>query len=468
MRAAVSKIERPVATIFVMLLIILALSSASIAQEVSFEQAVELGEDNNFEIEQKREVIKSLERQLAVLEAGLDWSLGIGSNMENSTGLTIIEDQEILSLSLQGGKTTIDGLSINSNLSLNTELDNFDNLDQKYNFHLDLSKRLYPIMPTKTEKEFIQVDNSLIIAEAELERLASEKKVDWLESYYKILRLRERLEYSQIAVQLALDNLSEVEAQSEIGEAGQEQLLMAEINVQKARLQNDQIISSIMQAEDGLTLELGLSDADIQLREHNISINKMFSLEKSNIDTIDKTTVELLKKNNVQLQEIMLNKEYAEQELKWQLKSDDIKVDTFSSYNYSSAKDKGNWQVGVGISYDFYDGGKQELSIEGNKTKIKNLEKQYTHTLKQLKLQLKALLDQQKLNEMKLKSAETNIEKAKLEEKLFTTQYKEGMISKNQLKEKNLAVKQAEINYKEVQDQLLIGKLRIAVFLGLY
>jgi len=471
---------KAIPVIVILILVLFSFSSVIIAEELSLEKAIDMGIANNYEIEQKREAIKELERQRAIIEAGVDWYVGFDGNyLYNTEGPTfnspdIVEDGDSMGFSIEGGKTTLNGLSISSQLSLQgADPFGFEDLDKKYRFKLDVSKRLYPILPTQTEKDFIQTDNKLIIAKDELDTVENKKEVDWLENYLKLLRLEQSLEYSKTAYQLALDELDLVKAQVEIGEAGQDQLLMGEISLQEAKLQQDQLLVSIMQAEDNLALELGLNNSRIKIEENEEYLDSFTRKVASiNVKTIDEEVVDLIKNNNVQLREIVLNKDYAENELKWQLKEDDVKVDTFTSYNYNAGSmdenNKDEWQIGVGISYDLYDGGQQELTVEGIKSKIKNLDKQYAHILEQLKLQLKEMINEQKLNRMRLNSAETGLEKARLVEKLYKNQFNEGLITESQYKQKALAVNQAEVDYKDAQDQLLLGKLRIALFLGLY
>lgn len=257
--------------IIILILVLLPNSSVIAVEELTLEKAIELGKENNYEIEQKREAIIELERQRAIIEAGIDWYLGVKSNPNQYSGpvptLSITDNKEELGISLQGGKTTIDGLSINSSLSLETDISKIENLDEKYNFSLNVSKRLYPILPTQTEKNFIQTDNKLIIAKDELNSAESRKEVDWLESYLMILRLKERLEYSKKSYQIALDELDLVKAQVKIGEAGQDQLLLAKINLQERKLQQNQLLNSIVQSEDNLSLELGLTASNIKFNK---------------------------------------------------------------------------------------------------------------------------------------------------------------------------------------------------------
>ena len=384
---------------------------------------------------------------------------------------SIIDSGDASTFVLEGAKNTANGFSINSQLSImEEEAFQFEDLDNKYNFKLDLSKRLYPLVPTETEKRFILVDNDLIIAEADLSFSQKSKEIEWLESYLHILSLQERLKYCEERYQLALTNLEKVKEEQLIAEAGKEQLMMAEIIMREALLQKKQIESSFIQAGDKLILETGV-EGDIAYKEDNKYVSRFTQRVNSiKIDLSDEEVETLLKKNNVQLRQIMFNKDYADNELKWQAKEDNIKVDTFGRYNYDAAFPDGYkdyWEIGLGFSYDFYDGGQQKLTMENIKAKISGLENQYNYTLKKLKQQLEGLLNEYKLDLMALETKEISMEKAMLEAELYQEQYNKGLISENQYKELVISVKEAELDYKEASNKVLFDKARIALSLGL-
>lgn len=106
----------------------------------------------------KKDYIKALKRERGILEAGVDWYLGINGNYLYSSekmdsNFKIIDSGDISSLVLEGGKNTAKGFSINFQLSLTDEgVFQFKDPEDKYRFRLDLSKRLYPLVPTETEK----------------------------------------------------------------------------------------------------------------------------------------------------------------------------------------------------------------------------------------------------------------------------------------------------------------------------
>lgn len=460
-------------TVLCILLFFFIISLTVNAEEISLEEAISSGLESNYEIEEKYQVMKNLERERAILETGIDWTWGLkssyGYNSDGYTTGSYLEGGDNLGFTIDGGKITLNGLGINTQFSLTDyEPFAFSDLDKKYHFRLDLSKRLYPLLPTETEKSLIQIDNRINIAKRDLFSARNNKVVDWLETYFNLLRLEEKLTYSQINYELALENLKKIEIQSEIAEAGKGQLLVATIGVKEAELQEKQLENSFIQARDTFILETGIN-GKITLTDDDYLKSFVKKVDSINVEIGEEEIEQLLKDNSLQLKQIIFNKEYAEKELKWQLEENKVKVDTFGNYNYdASLADKDYWELGVGITYDFYDSGEQKLAIEGIEAKIESLEKEYDYTLERLKQELEAMYLQYDLNKMALETEEIGLEKARLEEILYKEQYDSGLITENQYKEMALALKQAELDYKETLDILRFNKARIALYLGIY
>lgn len=482
-------------TVSLMVVVLTGFSSIINAEELSLSEVIDYGKENNFEIMQKRESLKSIEREMAVLKAGLDWQLGLSGNISQikDSDFKLTYNQlnpddalnnpdknsgSVFGITLKGGKTTPSGISISSELSL-TETDplQFKNLDDKYEFKLDISKRLYPVLPDETEKSIIKGEKNYLITEAELKNLCKQKEIDWLESYLNLLRFQQQLECADRELELTREELERVKDEQSNEEAGQEQLLVAEISVKEAILQKNQLQTDILQTRKGFLLELGLNnddnqtDLDLNLDENEEYINRVRDRAADiTADLSRNDMVELLKENNVQLRKIESDIDYAEKELRWQLKEDDIKLDASTSYEYNAAArdDKDNYSLNLGLSYDFIDGGQQELKVQGIKSEIDNLKKRYKNTLEQLKIELDGLISEQKTNELNLDMKKTTLEKARLEHQLYRRQFNEGLIDKIKYEQSESRLRQAEVEYSTAGDNLLISRLRTALLLGLY
>jgi len=138
-------------------------------------------------------------------------------------------------------------------------------------------------------------------------------------------------------------------------------------------------------------------------------------------------------------------------------------VDLYGAY---SSKDN-TWGVGVELSYDIFDGGKQKIEDEGYQVKLGNSKEDYLQIVSELKLELSDLINQYEINNLNLEEKLMSCEKAKLEEESFQIQLQQGLISDSEFQYKVLDWQESEIDFKSAKEEILINKLRIAHFLGI-
>ncbi|HHU91839.1 MAG TPA: TolC family protein [Halanaerobiaceae bacterium] len=451
------------------------LSISLIAGDFSLEEAVKTGLENNQELVQKYQEIKNLEREVASLEAGLDWTWKLNSNYGYASERLVsgnLVSGDNLAFSLDGGKVTLKGLGINTRFSFaDYEPFSFSEIGENYQFRLDLFKRLYPLIPTGAEKTLLQLDNRLNIARSDLALTKSRKEIDWLSAYLNLLRLEKRIEFNQVRYELARENLVSLEKQSGLGEAGKDQVLTAEMAVKEVELQARQVENTFLQAWEALRLDMGIG-GELLLSEDSRYLRKFLDkADQINIEIGREERERLLQENNLQLRQIMLNKEYAEKELQWQQEEGKIKIDSSGNYNYDASLPdpyKGYWELSLGLSYEFYDSGEQKLALAGIESRIENLEREYTNSLARLMQELEGMYSQYELDKMGLEIKEISLERARLQAGLSKSQYENGLVTESRYREALLALEQTELDYQEALDKVRFDKLRIALYLGLY
>ncbi len=444
------------------------------AQEISLKEAIEWGRNNSFSLKQKRGEITTIERELKALEGSLSWQLSLDSN----TAYNSFESGELrgegglLELNLNGSKSFISGLNILANYTLmETEPFNFNNLNEKYDFSLDLSKRLYPLVPTETEKKFIKTRNNLINAKEELQQEISKKELDWLESYLNLSILQQRVKNAEIGYSLALENLNKIHKQETIGEAGREQIIIAEIGLKEAALNLEQVTENLRQASKKFQLELGLSvDKNPIIKQSDKYLDNITTKAKGievDLENEEKL-LGFLKENNPVLRTLERELDYIQKSLEWELKKDNPGITAIGNYTHNYKGPEDNWSVGINFSYDFLDGGQHEIALNNIQATIELLEEQYQNTLEELRLQLQSLTANYQLASQKLQIMALISEKLGLESELYKEQYSQGLISEYQLREKNLEARQTEIDFKEASNAVLFTRLKILNFLGLF
>ncbi|MFY9496937.1 MAG: TolC family protein, partial [Halanaerobiales bacterium] len=325
--------------------------------------------------------------------------------------------------------------------------------------------------PTGAEKTLLQLDNRLNIARSDLALTKSRKEIDWLSAYLNLLRLEKRIEFNQVRYELARENLVSLEKQSGLGEAGKDQVLTAEMAVKEVELQARQVENTFLQAWEALRLDMGIG-GELLLSEDSRYLRKFLDkADQINIEIGREERERLLQENNLQLRQIMLNKEYAEKELQWQQEEGKIKIDSSGNYNYDASLPdpyKGYWELSLGLSYEFYDSGEQKLALAGIESRIENLEREYTNSLARLMQELEGMYSQYELDKMGLEIKEISLERARLQAGLSKSQYENGLVTESRYREALLALEQTELDYQEALDKVRFDKLRIALYLGLY
>ncbi|MBA3062330.1 MAG: TolC family protein [Atribacteria sp.] len=172
---------------------------------------------------------------------------------------------------------------------------------------------------------------------------------------------------------------------------------------------------------------------------------------------------ELAVENYYKIKNNLLDQDSSQKEAEWNLAKNKPQVDLFGAY---SSQDN-SWGLGIELSYDIFDGGKQKIEDEGYQAKLENLKDDYLQIVSELKLELKDLINQQEINNLNLEEKLMSREKAKLEEESYQIQLQQGSISDSEFQYKMLGWQESEINLKSAKDEILINKLRIAHFLGI-
>jgi len=172
---------------------------------------------------------------------------------------------------------------------------------------------------------------------------------------------------------------------------------------------------------------------------------------------------ELAVENYYKIKNNLLDQDSAQKEAEWNLTNNKPQVDLFGAY---SSKDN-TWGVGVELSYDIFDGGKQKIDDEGYQVKLGNSRDDYLQIVSELKLELSDLINQYEINNLNQEEKLMSCEKAKLEEESFQIQLQQGSISDSEFQYKMLDWQESEIDLKSAKEEILINKLRIAHFLGI-
>jgi len=444
------------------------------AKEISLEEALSWGVEHNSSIKEIKDSIETIERSLNLIDTEYGFKTNISANPIIAGDSSIITNDESNSsessdgskISLKTTKLFPNGLILQSEISLKEEdLLDLEKLLEGPTSTFSATKSLYPVLPIKSEQEKYLASNNLLKARENLTWQQEYKKIEFLESYFNLLRLQERLSLAKINFQYAQEDLNKILKKIEIGEAGGRQEIEAKIALKTAEINFLQAQNTFLQQKNGWYLNLNLpEETEASLVEDSPFLEEIIKwADYLEFNLNEEELMKLVVDNHYKIRNIFLDQDSSQKEAEWNLAKNKPQVDLFGAY---SSRDN-TWGIGIELSYEIFDGGKQKIEDEGYQAKLENLKDDYLQIVSELKLELKDLINQQEISNLNLEEKLMSWEKAKLEEESYQIQLQQGLISDSEFQYKRLDWQESGINLKSAKDEILINKLRIAHFLGI-
>jgi outer membrane protein TolC len=446
------------------------------AEEISLPDAINWGLEQNSSIKGIKDEIKTIERNLALIDTGYAPKMSLKANpiiAGNSTNVAGDNNSTTTSttttfpkVNLEISKIFANGLIIKSDIFLEEkEIFNLENISKNIGRTVSASKTIYPLVPISQEQERYKASNELLKTNQSLQWQQEIKKIDFLESYLNLLRLQERLFLAERNYQYAQEDLDRVLKKIEIGEAGEKQGIEGKIVLKTAEINLLQAQNDFNQQKKKWYLDLNLPEGtEVTLSEDLPfleDIKKWVESLELNLEDQGKL-MQLLVANHYQIKANQLDQESAKKELKWDLTKNKPQINLYGAYDNQD----NSWGVGIDLSYNIFDGGTQKLENEGYQVALNNLEDAYLQTVAELRLELVNLINISTVGNLNLEEKLMSSQQAELEKESYQIQLKQGLISASEFKYQELNWQEAEINLKSAKDEIFIDKLRLAQFLG--
>jgi outer membrane protein TolC len=450
----------------IIMTIILLLPGVLQAKEIDLKEAIDWGIQHNYDLEEIRYNIETLERNLEILDTGnaiqvnLDvtpiWNFG-GGNSETS----------LLKLTVE--KTIADDLNISADISWN-ENDfadiSFGEIVEGANASIQLEKQFFPDSYTQSEQQIFQTKNNIKKKVEELAWKEAEKQIDFIERYLSLVRLTEEVSLAEKSFQLATEELERVQQQIRLGEGGYQQEAEAKIALMETENQFLNLKQNLVQQQKEWYLELNLSE-DIQVQFNgepiyldNLRSNmRQLTLENEKQETLFKQALE----KHYQIKNAYIDRESLLKEAKWTENEGKPQINLSGGYELSD----NSWYAMLDLSWNLSDGGAQKLKEKETEATILQKEKELDQLIKTLQLEMNQIIDQDKYYQLNLQAKLAASEQEQYVKNILEKQYQEKIISSTQWQNQLIALAEKELKVKEAQDLLLVNRLRLAHFLGI-
>ncbi|SNY45277.1 Outer membrane protein TolC [Orenia metallireducens] len=449
------------------------------SKEITLQEAVNWGLKNNPSLQELEYNLTKTERELAKIKAGFAWQVDFsGSTLyQQDTDLVLNqfgfteetkEKGKNLKIGLQGTKLFSSGLTLENNIILNDKLSSIksENLEDKVDYNLKVTQPIYPINPVELEQEYKKSYNEFLKIKNNLEWQQGIKKIDWLEGYLNILRLKESLDIAKENYDFSKDYLNKILKKQSIKEAGEQQVLIAKIDLKKAEFNLAQNNNKFIEEQQEWLEELGLSrDSQIVLSEDAKYLNN--NKEKIYLLKVDQYSkgnlIERIKNCNPKVNSNKLELDLTKKEFKWEKNKNRAKLNLVANYNRLEEE----WSIGVNLTQNLFDGGKEELINLDYKDDLDKLENDFQNLMKSLTLKLDKFINKLEEARVNFQEKKLTLDKAKLEKRLLQKQLQDGVITAREFKQKNIELEEALVDFKSAKDQIIISKLRLFYFVGM-
>jgi len=469
------------------MVLVLLITGSGLTKEISLKEAIDWGLKHNHSLDEIEYELNQTELELAKIKTKLGWQMRLSVvpsyRVETETVSTLIDlggkfaivpttEQERtknkeLIMKLEGSKKFTSGLELKQNLVLNeTDTFNFNNLDDKTNLKIGFNQDIYPQLPIPIEQKEHSIYNNLVKIKEKLNWERRSKKIEWLANYLNLLRLQQKLKIVKENYQLAKDDWEQVLIEKKINEADRIQVLMAKVNLKKAKFKLNQVKNELNQQYDSWLQKLSLSkDKQVVFSEQSFYLQQIREfINEAQINLDNKVgLVEEAVVNNWQLKANRLDQKLVFKQKKWRQLEDKPQIEFGGNYASSSE----DWLLQMSLTYDLFDGGQQNLLVKDYQKQAVKLDHDYRNLIESLRLEINRLIDQLKQAQLNLEEKELALEKAELEKEISKEQLKQGLINEKEFTKKEILFKQAEVDLKVAQDNILLSQLRLVHFLGL-
>jgi len=436
---------------------VLIFSSVSIqAAEYNLEELIRTGMYNNIEIKQLKNELETIQRNMKLTKARSDWQANMSLNKQ------LIEDDAV---SITRDNSEQVNLSINKKfvqnrvtLSPQASYD-FDGSEVIYAINMDVD--LYPNVPSESIKNLLNLNNQLNQKQKELFNKQAELAKNWINKYLQLVRINESIEVLKERQIVAQNNYDKIQKKVEINEAGQQDLLQAEINLNDAVFNLKQSQQNFKQVKMQLLSDLRLAkNTEIILNKDSKVLTELTDLTNNlEMESLDKgQMVENVVKTSSQFANIINRKEYLQKELDWLKKDDAPQVTLQSSYDSDE-----EFNASINVSYNIFDSGVQEMTVENKKQEIENSELSLEQLYEQTANNIDSLIDQVNLAQLEAKSSQLKYEKAKKDTEIVKEQFAAGAVEENLLVNNRLNERNALINLNRNRDDIFLNKLDLLI-----
>jgi len=460
-----TKIKTNKILLTVIILLIINSQSAVAQKNITLEQAIKIGIENNSDLKQVKLDIDKAEAQVKEVFGNALPTLDFSANFAHAIKKQVMPiDFEAMLM------TAVYGVLFQENIleydpSKFPKGNNFASLqlDNTVQAQLQLTQILFNsavFTGIGISREYVKV------SQAQYEAKKSDVTMNIKNAFYAVLYTKEMLEIVNVSFENARANLANVTALSREGMVSEFTLLDAQVRVENIKPMIKQLENAVASATDGLKILMNIPQTE------NINVVGNITYSEENLQDIDRI-INQARNNNLNILTL-------EQAIKLTQASVAVSesdyyptIAAFANYGYNAMSNSfSNWNtfptsmVGLSFTMNLFRGFQTKYKTQQSKIEVIKAEEQIAFLKDAIAMQVRTNVNELLRIQEDIEAQRRNVSVAERAYYLSTVRFREGMGSQLEILNSDVALRQAKTNLLESEYNYVISRAKLHNLLG--
>lgn len=405
-------------------------------QPITLRQAVDLAVRNNPQLRQARQQRDQAQAQLDQARAANNPTVSVNANLvQQGQESPVTSQQPPFTVNNQGQVVP------NPNAGPGeTEIQSSDAATLSGNLEVS-----YALFTSGRRSSLIRASEGQVrVQQLEIERQTNELILQVATSYFDLQQAGAQVRIFQSNVEQAEQSLRDAEALERAGVGTRFDVLQAQVDVANAQQELTQQLSSFNIARRNLTQLLNTSNGVDLTAADPIEVAGDWNL------TLEQSIVEALR-NRAELEQQLIQREASEEQRQAALAQLGPQVNLQGSFGLNNNLDAGNgflnnYQVGVGLSLNLYDGGAARAEARAQETNIAQAESQFESLQNQIRFETEQAYSQLEASATNIQTTALAVQQAAEALRLARLRFQAGVGTQTDVLRQQTALAQTQVN----------------------
>lgn len=352
----------------------------------------------------------------------------------------------------EGGK--LPSLSLGSNYRTNQDTKGSGD----FNNSLSLNWQLYS--GGRLENQVKQSELGVTNADLSVEKTKQQVKLDAISGYYDVLAARNLLAVNQETVDNLTTHLNNVQAQYDTGVVAKSDLLRSQVELANAQ-------QNLIKAQNNYEVALSALFTTMNIKyDNDVTLDGDLQYESDNRTLEDCISAAMKNRPDIAQANVAVDIASSGVDSAKSGKLPTVSLSASTGWNNNILPDTDSWSVGVGASFNVFDGGITNNKIKGAESSLAKAKLQVQQTESSAEQEVRQSYLNMKEAEKRQESTKMTVGKANEDLYIAQEKYKAGMGTNLDVIDAQLALTQAQTNHVQALYDYNVNKAKLDKAIG--